>query len=380
MNRRNFLQLLTIGSMTVMADQLIPGSKTNPATDKSGSDQRKFWAWIATDTNPSEDEWKRRFAEMRAAGITAVLPQVYQGRHAFFASKHLPVKEHWLEKLLPLAKAEGLEFHAWIWMMPCNIPEINEKHPEWFVVNGKGESAVEKPAYVGYYKFMCPSRPEVHAFVQKTLNELGQYSEIDGIHFDYIRYPDVILPDTLQPNYNIVQDREYPEYDYCYCDVCREAFKAQTGIDPFTLADPSENDAWRQFRYDRVTTMVNEKFIPVVRKHGKMATAAVFPNWEHVRQQWSRWHLDAVLPMLYHGFYNGDIDWIEKYTRKGVNSLPENIPLYSGLFVPHISPEAVSEALGAARSGGAKGISIFRAASMTADHWAALQKAIGQFK
>ncbi len=64
------------------------------------------------------------------------------------------------------------------------------------------------------------------------MNGLGSY------HLDYIRYPDVILPVALWPKYNLVQDKEYPEFDFCYCDVCRDEFKNASGVDPKAIADP----------------------------------------------------------------------------------------------------------------------------------------------
>ena len=42
-----------------------------------------------------------------------------------------------------------------------------------------------------------------------------KFRELTGIRLDYIRQLDVILASGLQPSYGIVQDREYPEYDYC---------------------------------------------------------------------------------------------------------------------------------------------------------------------
>ncbi len=338
--------------------------------------RHKYWAWVTSATRLTVDEWKHRFAIMREAGIDAVLLQVYQSEHAYYSSNHLPVREAWLETILPIAKAAGLESHAWLWVMPCNIPEINIKHPEWFMVNALGESVVEKPAYVSYYKFMCPSRPEVHEYVCNNMTELAQYSDIDGIHLDYIRYPDVILAEALQSKYNIKQDREYPEYDYCYCTACQNDFETQTGVNPLILADPGANDAWRQFRYDRITNLVNNTLVPIARKYDKTISAAVFPNWKNVRQQWAAWHLDAILPMLYHGFYNSDVNWIKQQTENGVKALPETIPLYSGLFAGHLLPKELPKAIEASLAGGAKGVSIFRAATMTNQHWASFCKAV----
>ena len=306
---------------------------------------------------------------MRQSGIDAVLPEIYDGYKAYYGSKHLPVGETWLERLLPLAKAQGLEVHAWMWSMPCMVEQVRQQHPEWFVVNRKGESAADKPAYVDYYRFLCPSRPEVHEFIKATVSELSAYEELDGIHLDYIRFPDVILPEALQPKYHIKQDREYPEYDYCYCDVCVGRFREETGIDIREMEDPATCTPWRQFRYDRITHLVNDTVIPVVHKHKKLLTAAVFPNWEMVRQEWPVWNLDGALPMLYHRLYGKETIWIREQTERGVTSLRNRAPLYSGLLVFRLRPDELARAVEAALDGGASGVAIFPAQAMSESQW-----------
>ena len=341
-------------------------------------DRRKNWTWITTDLKTTDDEWKRRFAQWRESGVDAVLPEVFGSRAAFYASAHLPVAGEWLERILPIAKSEGLEVHAWMWTMPCNIEDVQKNHPDWFNVNRNGVSSLEKPPYVPYYKFLCPSRPDVHEFLQKRVSELAQYDELDGIHLDYIRHPDVILAAELQPRYGIVQDREYPEYDYCYCEVCRRDFKQKSGIDPLELEDPSACEEWRQFRYDLITNIVNTKLVPIGRNHNKTMTAAVFPNWEYVRQEWRAWNLDGVLPMLYHSFYGEDITWIGEQVERGIGSLKKRIPLYSGLFVPRLTPDDLSGAISASFRGVASGISLFSAGAMSDEHWERFREAVSE--
>ncbi len=374
MKKRTFLKTLGAGSVGMLTNTFV--FKSNYLFAKNSDGKYKNWIWMRPNLQTPVDELKRNFTAIRKAGIDAILPEIFNSRKAHYASKHLPVEDNWLEKILPLAKAEGLEVHAWMWCMPCNIEEIQQKHPEWFNVNGNGESSLDKPAYVDYYKFLCPSRPEVHKFIQTRVSELAQYEELDGIHLDYIRYPDVILAETLQPKYDIVQDREYPEYDYCYCEVCRNLFKEKTGIDPLELEDPSINIEWRRFRYDRITNLVNNKLIPIIHKHNKIASAAVFPNWEMVRQEWFAWNLDAALPMLYHSFYNEDMRWIRKQVEKEVAWLSKSTPLYSGLFVHELSPDELTEAIEESYQGGAKGVSIFSLGAMTDTHWENFSKAI----
>jgi uncharacterized lipoprotein YddW (UPF0748 family) len=264
-----------------------------------------------------------------------------------------------------------------MWSLPCNIEELRNRQAAWFMVNRKGESAAEKPAYVSYYRFLCPSHPEVHEFLKATVMELCRYDSLDGVHLDYIRYPDVILPEALQPQYGLTQDREYPEFDYCYCSLCRRLFEEQTGIDPMTIDDPAGNAAWRQFRYDRVTHLVNDTLVPVARANGKLVTAAVFPKWEMVRQQWPTWNVDAVFPMLYHTLYKKGVDWIKEQTEKGVRSLEGHIPLYSGIFVPQLSLDELARAIEAAIAGGAKGVVLFHGLAMTEAKWEVFRRATG---
>jgi len=374
MNKREFIKTFGMAAAGLTAKVKIPSVFS--FFDQKLKRRRKEWTWISTETKTSEDEWKKRFSKMKGAGIDAVLPEIYNSRRAFYGSKHLPVGEPWLEQILPLAKAEGLEVHAWMWTMPCNIPDVVEKHPDWFVVNRLGESSAVKPAYVNYYKFLCPSRSEVWEFIQETVKELSQYSELDGIHLDYIRYPEVILPVGLQRRYNIIQDREYPQYDYCYCDVCQHDFEKETGKNPMKLDDPSADISWRKFRYDRITHIVDDILIPVARKQGKKITAAVFPNWENVRQRWFGWNLDGAMPMLYAGFYNEGIDWIKEQTSEEVKALGGRAPVYSGLSVAQLAGNELSKAMDASYDGGADGVSLFNVQAMTADQWEIFKKAV----
>jgi len=367
MNRRVFLKNL---GYAILSTSSISYSAENISFSKiNKKDEFMNWTWLHTNLKKTDQEWQRIFSDWRSAGIHAILPNIYDSRWAYFASQFLPVRGNWLERIIPIAKNIGLEIHGWMWCMPCNVEQIVNTHPEWFCVDRSGESASSHPAYVSYYKFMCPNREEVQEFLQKIIAEIAQFDELDGIHFDYIRFPDVILPKALQPKYQIVQDREYPEYDYCYCEVCRHKFQDEYGTDPLKLDDPSRCKEWIQFRYDSITNLVNDKLIPVAKKHYKKVSAAVFPNGELVRQQWHKWSLDAVFPMLYQKYYDEKADWVKRNTEKGVQSIGNGTDLYSGIFVGNLDSDEFSEAITASREGGAKGIALFTAARMKEAQW-----------
>ena len=340
----------------------------------------KNWAWIPTNIDKSVDDWKRELAMLRQAGIQAILPEIYNGKEAYYPSQHLPVKTDLLGKIVPLARAENLEVHAWMWAMPCLVLEIMSQHPDWYNVNAKGESAVDKPAYVDYYRFLDPGRPEVREWVQATVKELANIGELAGIHLDYIRHPDAILARALWSKYNIVQDKVYPQYDYGYSDYERGRYKQKHGIDPLNIADPEHDKKWVQFRWDMVTDLVNDYLVPAAHAKKKMITAAVFPGPSlartMVKQDWGRWKLDAFLPMLYSEFYQAGPEWVQQQTREGVATVKK--PVYSGLFIYNMDEAAFTASVEAALAGGAAGIALFSAEALDESKARALRKITDQ--
>jgi uncharacterized lipoprotein YddW (UPF0748 family) len=327
----------------------------------SGGDFRA-WSWVHGGGEVTGDEWGRRFARLRAAGIDAVL-----------------VSGGELAVLSEAARGEGLEFHRWFWTLNRNGDEwARSEHPEWFTVSRKGDSTLDVPPYVDYYRWVCPTRLPVREYLRGLVDELAADEHVDGVHLDYIRYPDVILPVGLWSKYDLVQDREYPEFDFCYCDVCRSEFTALTGTDPLDLPDPPADEAWRRFRWDSVTGLVRV-LAEAVHGRGKPITAAVFPTPELarrlVRQAWDEWPVDEVFPMLYHTFYEEDLAWIGASVGEGVAALG-GTSLNAGLYLPDLDPSAMAAAVGIAREAGAAGVSFFEMGGLTEAHLAALSESL----
>ncbi|MBR9997859.1 MAG: hypothetical protein KFF73_02760, partial [Cyclobacteriaceae bacterium] len=294
-----------------------------------------------------------------------------------------------------IAKQAGLEFHTWI---PTMVQRENPGlQKEWYAVNGLGESAFDKPAYVDYYKFLCPSREEVYLFLEHMYGRIADIPEVDGIHLDYIRFPDVILAEGLWEKYGLVMDKEYPQFDYCYCDLCVRNFRERTGIDIKSAEDPSQVEEWKQFRYDLITNIVN-RLADMVHSKNKEINAAVFPGPNSiakriVRQEWDRWNLDAFYPMNYNDFYLRGTAWIGDVTREAVQALGDKKPVYSGLFIcpdpgkkgtepdPEnhgLIPEELEAAIRESIENGAAGICLFTPNRMTEAHWEAFTRAIRQ--
>lgn len=268
---------------------------------------------------------------------------------------------------IPIAHKHGIEVYAWLWTLNLEHDRdvILKEHPDWFSVNRKGESLANSKAYVDYYKFMCPALPEVREHIRKKIVAYCEVEGLNGIAIDYHRFVDVILPTTLWSGYGVIQDKEYPEFDYGYHPAMIKLFKEKYGYDPREQEDPSADEKWRQFRCDQITEVAN-KIAEVVHSYGKVMAASPFPtpamSRRMVRQDWGKWNLDIVFPMVYHNFYTGDVSFISDCTIENVRDKNPMTTLYCGMTASN-SPlmfESMDEAL----NNGAEGISIFTVNSL----------------
>ncbi len=364
MRRREFLRTAGAAAALGTLPGRIHGAGQEPAFT--------LWAWVSGGRDYDADEWRRRFARLRTAGFHAVLANG-------------PV-----ELVSEAAHAEGLQYHRWFATMARNGDSwAKENHPEWYTVSRNLESSLEKPPYVGYYKWVCPSRPPVREYLSRRVGEFAAHSGVDGVHLDYVRHCDVILPRGLWEQYNLVQDIEHPEFDFCYCDVCREQFAALDGRDPLDIPDPPADEAWRRFRWDSVTGAVRD-MAAAVHEQGKPITAAVFATPMEarrlVRQAWDEWPLDRFFPMLYQRAYAEDIAWIGDCVREGVAALRDGgveggprpgTPLNAGLQLRWLEPAELAEAVATARDAGAAGVSLFELGRLSDEHLAALRGVMG---
>ncbi|ASZ10179.1 family 10 glycosylhydrolase [Chitinophaga pendula] len=343
MNKRNFLKSLGLGSLALIQPKLPVAAAASLAAPAPKGRHR---VWINPSHQDTEAQLQERYAAYKRAGINVI----------YF--------EEDSEKHFRAAKANGIQAHRWMWTMNRGEKDLLAAHPEWYAQNRKGASCANHPPYVDYYRWLCPSKPEVTNYLRDKVKQIVSKDYVDGIHLDYVRYCDVILPVNLWSKYGIDQSRELPEYDFCYCDTCRQAYKAEHNIDPLEMEHPDQSPSWRKFRYDRITKVVTA-LAQEAKQHKKPITAAVFPTPEIakriVRQDWTNWPLDAVCPMIYHGFYREQVSWIGDAVAEGVKTLNGRFPLYAGLFLPDFQGknEDIRQGVQLALKNGAAGVSIF---------------------
>jgi len=352
-DRRDFLKKALLASAGVATAPLAMAAQSGTAAYKSksvkgrGAAKRvlKNWVWINPDPKKSAQEMSTTYAAYASAGITGV----------FF--------ENDSEAHFRAAKKQGLETHRWMWTMNRGEKTLLEAHPEWYAVSRTGKSCADQPPYVDYYRWLCPSKQTTLEYLQQQVSQILALDYVDGIHLDYVRYCDVILPVNLWSNYDLVQTKELPDYDFCYCDHCQESFHRWSGQRLKEITYPEASLSWRQFRYNQITNIVNH-LSDIARGSGKKITAAVFPTPEvarrNVRQDWTYWNMDGVCPMIYHGFYKENTRWIGDAVAEGVHFLHGKMPLYAGLYLPDFkSSGELKEGIRYALENGAGGISFF---------------------
>ena len=167
--------------------------------------------WIVRDhiiTKSSIDEILN-FAEIN--NYNSLFVQIRGRGDAYYSSKLVP-RTHLLQKtsfdpldyILKQSKGKNIKIHAWLnvyylWSSPDN-PIQNDhlllNHPEWLDTKSPDMMNVSEMLDLmkknksangeGFY--LAPTHPEVDAHLQNIITELLQNYQLDGIHFDYIRF------------------------------------------------------------------------------------------------------------------------------------------------------------------------------------------------
>lgn len=280
------------------------------------------------------------------------------------------------EYLLKKAHAAGIQVHAWVnamtlWKNQEQKPRAEnhlfhthgfkvKEEDNWLNCDDKG--AVIFP--VGY--FLDPGHPAVGEHLAQVVTEIISNYPVDGIHLDYIRYPET-SEDTNNPTrgvgYNAVSVRRFNE------------LHKKTG-------KPSINDpVWNAWRREQVTSVVMRiKQAIVTHKPNVIYSAALIPwgdgplteeGWSksapyiRVFQDWHHWRreglLDVTIPMNYdretnpkHAeFFNNWIAFEKRYRYRSkliigigsyLNSLEDTIAQTRRALAPldgHPGPEGI---------------------------------------
>lgn len=262
-------------------------------------------------------------------GATDLFVQVYRGGRAFYpadpAFERAPQVGRFeadpLTLLIREAHARGMRVHGWVNVLSLSTRRdaklLADLGREAILVDRRGRSLLDYPDFDlpqpdrEFYRmgtpglYLDPAVPSVRERILATFRDLvARYPELDGLHLDYIRHPD-LLPFIPGSRFGV-------GLDFGYGEIARARYRAETGrADPIEGAPPGvvrDSEAWDAWRRAQVTTLVEEigRTTRAIRP-GLLLSAAVISHVERsylsLAQDWPHWLatgiLDRVIPMVY---------------------------------------------------------------------------------
>jgi uncharacterized lipoprotein YddW (UPF0748 family) len=313
------------------------------------SEGRAFWNHSGSGAYPGD--WARTVRELRAGGFNMILPNLLWGGLAHYPSDLLPRSETFrkhgdqVAQCLAAAHANGLEVH--VWKVNHNLSNA----PRDLVEKLRREHRTQVSVRGEPVNWLCPSHPENFPLERDSMLEVARRYEVDGLHFDYIRYPD---------------------QDSCFCEGCRQRFETDTGRKvatwPRDCFNGSRRDEYRQWRCQQITRLVAAVSTEGRKIRPKLKiSAAVFSAYpacrESVGQDWVSWvkagYLDFLCPMDY---TESDLAFAGMVTEQ-LRLVAGRIPVYPGIGASasrsSLGSDQVASQIRAARTAGAAGFTVF---------------------
>jgi uncharacterized lipoprotein YddW (UPF0748 family) len=331
-------------------------------------------------------------ARADAAGFNTLIVQVRGRGDAYYHSTIEPRAEgvRGPPGFDPLALAieeghrRGMAVHAWlnthlVWgpaAPPVSPNHLVNAHPEWLAVprplarelygvdprsprfvSALRQYAADRPQTVeGIYT--SPSHPEVNARVRAVWMDLVERYDLDGMHFDYIRYPSA-------------------EFDYSAGALDRFRAWVGPGLPPSRIAeldgaargDPlawttALPEEWNEFRRSQITSLVAQLYRDVkARRPELVVSAAVVPDrttaYDSRFQDWDAWLRDGILDVAVPMAYTANTDQFQGQVRRARSAAGSRERLWAGIGVYMDSASGTLAKIDAARGLDAGGVVLF---------------------
>lgn len=303
--------------------------------------------WNHSGTGAYGGDWDRTARELSQAGFNMIMPNMLWGGRAHYPSDVLPRSATYekygdqISQCVAAAKEYGLQVH--VWKVNWNLSGA----PKTFVEKIHREERNQVSASGEPHDWLCPSHPENFQLELDSMLEVVREYAVDGLHFDYIRYPG---------------------RDKCYCDGCRKRFEAHRGRpvpawpqDCYSGELRNEYAAWRCGQITRLVKAVHEKAKQL--RPDVEISAAVFGAYpsckESVAQDWPQWvkagYLDFVCPMD----YTQDDHKFIRLVKSQLELVDGRIPVYPGIGQWRLSDDDTVAQIYHARRLGAAGFTLF---------------------
>lgn len=334
--------------------------------------------WVTRFDYTTPGDVRRIVGNVAKAGFTDLFFQIRGNATSFYRSRLEPwafeltggnvsslgTDPGWdpLQVAIDTAHAGGIRIHAYMNVLPgwrgledppADAGQLWTAHPNWFMVDSLGKKMLPT---AGWYAFVNPVLPEVRTHLCGIVRELCRY-DVDGIHLDYIRYPE---------DYRLVAAQRYP--DASEEEILRHS---DFSYDPVSQAELFERYGWKvtgrqikDFRRGSVTRVVREIGQTVrTNRPGCILSACVMGNPTAGRNDayqdsgaWVRGHLVDWAVQMNYG--TASFDRYLKAIRKVAGRAGYRRAVVVGINCEHDADEVLAQ-IGKAEASCARGYALF---------------------
>ncbi len=257
----------------------------------------------------SSDQIKELVRFSKEARIRTLFVQVYRANQSWFPSKVADDSFYQealqrngkdpLAELIQEAHASGIQVHGWLNLLSLsqneNAPLLKKYGPSILTRNQEPKDSL-KSYRVDEQYFLEPGDSRVRTALCQVVGELvARYPELDGIQFDYIRYPDT-----------------HPDYGYGEANAGR--FLKETRLKKIE----KENPIWQQWKRDQVTGLLKLliRKARAIEPKLQVSTTGLMPysraNLEAF-QDWKSWIRNGTIDFVTLMCYSVDETQFTKY-------------------------------------------------------------------
>ncbi len=392
-----FLRLVRVCSALALAI-LVCARSNAPAAARDDAPGEIRALWVLRTSLVTPDRITTLVRSARDHGFNTLLVQVRGRGDAYFTSalepraadlQRQPAAFDPLASVVEAGHAAGLRVHAWVNVnlvssaadLPAAREHIVHRHPDWLMVPREiaqelAAVQIDSPAYVGKLArwtraqageieglYSSPAVPAAADHVEQVVRDLARRYALDGVHFDYARYP------TDRFDYSRAAIREFratirgrlPE-------TARRTLDGRETVDLFAYPD-NFPDQWRTFRVSKMTALMSRLRTAVKSERpGAAVSVAAAPDMsdalDHRFQDWRTWLesglVDAVCPMAY-------TSESEHFAQQiaAARDVAGGDAVWAGIGAYHLTPSQTIERIETARKLGAGGVILFSYDSLT---------------
>lgn len=347
--------------------------------------------WVTRLTLTSPETIRAMVQSASAGGFNTLLVQVRGRGDAYYQSTIEPRANELaarpdfdpLAETLARAREAGLRVHAWVNLnfvssaaiLPASREHIVYRAPEWLMVprelaNEMAGIDPRSPEYLGRLArwsrarsgdveglYTSPLQPAAAAHLAAVVTEIATRYAVDGVHFDYARYPTDEF-DYSRAALGLFKQALAAEL------TTREVSEAEAREQLDPLAYPNlYPDRWAAFRRSRMTSLVMRLRTAVkTARPEAVVSAAVVPDvqdaFTHRLQDWRTWLeqglVDVIAPMA----YTQDAAIFESQVASA-RDLAGVRPVWAGIGAYRLTRPQTIQHVAAARRVGASGVILF---------------------